>query len=220
MDVRMIAHDMRAPLNALSLAIENARRATAPSDINRSLEIAARNAKALSLIIDSIIETSTSRAGHLHLHECLPLDLVTNAIDQVAPLAEEKGLRVDTGELIALPPIIVDGIRITRVLVNLLSNAVRFSPSGGRVHMDARPRLNDGHSVTVFSVSDEGPGVSPENIDRIFVEGVSLGKPSSGLGLAVCKEIVEAHGGRIWVETGHTAGATFAFSIPNMLQAS
>lgn len=217
MDVRKIAHDMRTPLSAMTLAISAVQQAGSPEDVKRGLEIAAKNARALSDIIESLIETSTSGEGRLGLKEYLPSDLVTSAVDQIVPLAEEKRLRIETGEMAALLPIMVDGTRVIRVLVNLLSNAVRFSPEGGRIAITAKPRVNDGHASLFFSVSDEGPGVSSQDIDRIFVEGVSLAKPSTGLGLAVCKEIVEAHGGRIWVEDGHEVGATFAFSIPGRI---
>jgi len=215
MEVRKIAHDMRTPLSALTLAISTAQQASRPEEVKRGLEIAAKNATALSKIIESLIETSSVGEGQLRLAESLPLDLVTSAVDQTVPLAEQKRLRIEISEMHALPSIMVDGTRIIRVLVNLLSNAIRFSPEGGRISTTAKSRINDGHAVMIFSVSDEGPGVPPEDIDRIFVEGVSLAKPSTGLGLAVSKEIVEAHGGRIWVETGHLTGATFSFSIPS-----
>lgn len=214
MDVRKIAHDMRTPLSAMSFAIAAAQQATDLNDARQRLDIAARNAKALSALIESLIETSLSDEVRLSLKEHLPLELVACAVDQIVPVAEQKQLRVKTEELAGLPPIIVDGTRIVRVLANLLSNAVRFSLKDGLIFVTAKTRVNDGHPVIVFSVSDEGPGVPPEETDRIFVEGVSLQKRSTGLGLAVCKEIVEAHGGRIWVETGREKGATFSFSIP------
>jgi len=213
MDVRKIAHDMRTPLSAMTFAISGAQQAKNPEDSKRLLDIASKNAQALSGMIESLIEASETGEGKLGLQEHLPLDLVTSSVDQIAPLAEQKRLRVEIGGLTALPPIVADGARIIRVLVNLLSNAMRFSPEGGRISVSAKTRINDGHAATVFSVADEGPGVAPDDIDRIFVEGISLGQ-STGLGLAVCKEIVEAHGGRIWVETGRSKGACFSFSLP------
>lgn len=218
MDARKIAHDMRTPLSAMTLAISSAQQVGGSEDLKRVLEIAAKNAKALSDIIESLIETSASGEGHLELRQFLPLDLVTSAVDQIVPLAEQKALHIEVGEMVALPSIEVDGIRIIRVLVNLLSNAIRLSPEGGRIEITAKSRNNDGNSVHVFSVSDEGPGVPEQDIDRIFIEGVSLAKPSTGLGLAVCREIVEAHGGRIWVETAPAKGATFSFSLPSEIQ--
>ena len=220
MDARMIAHDMRTPLSALSLSLQLVRmNRKVPEEFERALDMAERNAKALAEIVDTLLAASASPDGKggLLRSECSPLDLVTAAVDQIAPLAAHKGQSLGTGKLVALPTLKADRTRLTRVLVNLLSNAVKFAPDGGQIEVDAKHRLNDGHSSVVFSVIDDGPGVQPEHIDRIFLEGVSFAngsKYSSGLGLAVSKEIVEAHGGRIWAETGRKKGATFSFSIP------
>ena len=217
MDARMIAHDMRTPLGALMYSIQAAKASISdPQAALHSLAIADRNVQALADIVEALVENSVSGGGTLLFQRCLPLDIVTNAIDQIAPQAEIRKLLITTGELVALPAIVADCTRLTRVLVNLLSNAVRFSPEGGRIWVDAKPRQNDGHPAIVFTVSDEGPGIKPEEVHRIFAEGVSIakgGKKSSGLGLTVCKELVEAHQGRIWVEPTHE-GATFSFSIP------
>lgn len=216
MDIRMIAHDMRTPLNALRLGIQAAKTAPDPQALQSSLELAERNITALSDIVESLVDLSIEGKGELSLRPLRPSDLVTNAIDQIKPLAEQRGVTIRAKEA-DLPPLVADESRLIRVLVNLLSNAVRFSPPNESIVVDAKARSNDGHKVVVFSVRDNGPGVTPADIDRIFVAGVSLpnsGKSSKGLGLAVCKEIVEAHGGRIWVEIGKTPGATFSFSIP------
>ena len=146
-----------------------------------------------------------------------PAGLVASAIDQVSTLAAAKSQTLESGESVPLPALVADGERLTRVLVNLLSNAIKFTPEGGRILLDAKSRSNDGHPAIVFSVIDEGKGVSPKDMDRIFQPGVSIAKPgsfSTGLGLSVCKEIIEAHGGRIWIDTEYTGGAAFAFAIP------
>lgn len=220
----MIAHDMRTPLNALSLNIQAAEgHGDDPELVRLALEAAGRNVRELSNIVESLLETEKRGEGKLCLREHLPSDLLGRSIDQVAPVAELKRLRI-TAKMAASPsPLVADGDRIVRVIINLLSNAIRFSPEEGNIVVEARDRSNDGHQVVVFLISDHGPGVAPGAIDRIFLSGVSIGKAgdcSSGLGLAVCKEIIEAHGGRIWVETGHSTGATFAFSIPKNLSIS
>ncbi|CAN5526291.1 hypothetical protein BH09VER1_BH09VER1_22630 [soil metagenome] len=218
----MIAHDMRTPLSALRLSIQAARTSAAdPEALTHFLEIAEKNAKAVSNIVEALIDTSTDGKGVLVFSECLPRDLVTSAIDQIMPMAEGKRQSIIAEEMVALPPITADGIRIIRVLVNLLSNAVRFAHECGHIRVAARKRVNDGHECIVFSVCDDGPGVATGHVERIFLEGVSIsneGKYSSGLGLAVCKELVEAHRGRIWVEPVEK-GATFSFSIPTTPQA-
>ena len=212
----MIAHDMRTPLNAITFSIQAARNSSDSASRQSALDIAERNAVALSHIIECLIDTSLMGKGVLASRDCLPADLMRSAIDQIAPVSAPRGQHISLEEASALPHLFVDGTRIIRVLVNLLSNAVRFTPEGGHIQVRARRRLNDGHDCIVFSVTDDGPGVAIEHIERIFLEGVSFskgGKYSTGLGLTVCKEIVEAHGGRIWVEPSGR-GATFSFSIP------
>jgi signal transduction histidine kinase len=222
MDVRMIAHDMRTPLNALSLSISAAKaKACEDSELLESLDMAERNARVLSQIMEALLDTCDAGKAKLEFGECIPADLSASAIDQIQPMAVLKHLNISSELSDALPTLIADGSRIVRVLVNLLSNAVRFSPANGNVRISAKARSNDGHDVMVFAVADEGPGVNPQDMEKVFARGVSIGnggKYSSGLGLAVCKEIVEAHGGRIWIETNRTNGATFAFSIPTDLK--
>jgi signal transduction histidine kinase len=220
MDVRMIAHDMRTPLNALSLTLQHLK-AKCGSEVGSDIDLAERNVRAVIQMVDTLLATSENgpwSKGPLVLNQCLPLDLVTSAVDQVAALAAAKSQKLATDELVALPPLVADGAKLTRVLVNLLSNAIKFAPKGGQVHVGAKHRVNDGHPGVVFSVTDNGPGVSADDVYRIFEAGVSIatdGRYSSGLGLTVCKEIVEAHEGRIWVEdTSNREGARFSFVIP------
>lgn len=221
MDVRMIAHDMRTPLNALSLGLKSAEALAGKPDIQvETFNLMERNLKALSLMVESLLATSEHgpwTRGTLSYRECLPLELVASAVDQVAPLAAAKRQNLESSGVVTTPTLVADGERLVRVLVNLLSNAVKFTPENGSIRVDAKLRSNDGHRVVVFTVSDTGCGVPSDLIDRIFEEGVSVadpGKYSSGLGLTVCRELVEAHGGRIWAEGGRTTGAAFSFSIP------
>lgn len=223
----MIAHDMRTPLNALNLGLQAAKAlAGNPTAQAETLDMMERNVNTLSQIVESLLATSEHgpwTKGTLTFRECLPLELVASAIDQVAPQAAMKNLRLESGEMVALPALVADGERIVRVLANLLGNAVKFAPEGGIVRVDAKARANDGHPSIVFTVSDSGRGVPAAEVDRIFQEGVSIANPgrySTGLGLAVCKELVEAHGGRIWVEVDHSPGAAFSFAIPRDLKAA
>lgn len=217
----MIAHDMRTPLNALTLGLEAAKAlAGDPTAQIDTLDMMSRNVKALSLAVESLLATSEHgpwTKGILTFRECLPLELVASAVDQVAVLAAAKHQNLESGEMVALPSLMADGERIVRVLVNLLSNAVKFTPEGGTIKVDAKAQSNNDQPAIVFTVSDTGCGVAASAVDRIFEKGVSIANPgrySSGLGLTVCKELVEAHGGRIWVETDHSPGAAFSFAIP------
>lgn len=108
-----------------------------------------------------------------------------------------------------------DPIRIERILFNLIENAIKYTP-GGEIKISATQRKNE----LIVSVSDEGPGISRENQKKLFQSFEQLGVTNRramqgvGLGLRVCKALVEAHGGKIWVESEPGKGSTFSFSIP------
>jgi two-component system sensor histidine kinase KdpD len=225
LDQRMIAHDMRAPLHALNLSVQAARRqAGNPQAVDTLLELAERNIRVLSSLVEGMLASDTSGGRELLvLRECEAQDIVMRAFDQVSAQASEKEQRLEARDMLALPPLVADADGLVRVLVNLLGNAIKFSPHGAHIQVSAKLRINDGHRVLVFSVTDDGVGVAPDQIDRIFLEGISVGvtgTSSTGLGLAVCRAIVEAHQGRIWVEPGRARGARFSFSVPTDLPPS
>lgn len=220
MDVRMIAHDMRAPLNALNLSIEAARKLRDhPEAQEEMMALAQKNAVVLSALIEALLslgEHGAAEPAALQLTECQPEELILSAVEQVSLQAAELSQELQR-TCLSVPAIQADRAQLVRVLVNLLGNAIKFTPRGGTISITAKPRINDGHAVVVFAVVDDGKGVAEDDIDQIFIEGVSAGRPdgvSAGLGLAVCREIVESHGGRIWVEAGRQKGAAFAFSVP------
>jgi len=214
----MIAHDMRTPLHALGLSVRAAKNVLSnPEEAKAFLEMGEHNIAALSQIVEALLDTAVTGGIQPEFRACAPDEIIASAIDQIAPMAAQKNLTVADETAEGLPPLAADGTRLVRVLVNLLSNSVRFSPPGGKIGVSAKARSNDGHDCVIFTVTDEGPGVNHEDIEKIFQSGVSIGKGgkySSGLGLAVCRELVEAHGGRIWVDTTIAQGAKFSFAIP------
>jgi two-component system phosphate regulon sensor histidine kinase PhoR len=214
----MIAHDMRSLLQAMSLSARGAIEAgNNPEIVRMCLNRIEKNVQALSHMVDTILEVAPDGWVELKKTECDPAALIASAIDQIAPILDRNQLRTRVSIPPVAPILTVDGPRITRVLVNLLSNAARFSPESGEIEISIKGRANDGNPAVIFSVSDNGPGVDPEDINRIFLSGVSLGHGdlhSTGLGLTICREIIEAHAGKIWVETGRVKGATFSFSLP------
>lgn len=140
-------------------------------------------------------------------------ELLREAVEPFREQAEAEGVEItlEAGE--PVPPVAADRHRVLRVLSNLLSNALRYGAGGGRVEVAVE--AND--ELAIFRVSDDGPGVSPEDHDRLF-ERFWRGERSEGkglgLGLAIARDIVEAHGGRIWVESAPGQGCTFRFSLP------
>ncbi|MBI4187806.1 MAG: PAS domain-containing sensor histidine kinase, partial [Chloroflexi bacterium] len=123
-------------------------------------------------------------------------------------------LSIDVPE--GLPYIAVDPLRVERIIFNLVENAIKYSPKGGEVKVSAQQK--DG--VMVVGVSDQGHGISPENQKKLFQSFEQLGitnrsaEQGVGLGLKVCRTLVEAHGGRIWVESEPGKGSSFYFTLP------
>ncbi|HZV02427.1 MAG TPA: HAMP domain-containing sensor histidine kinase, partial [Planctomycetota bacterium] len=140
-----------------------------------------------------------------------PLALVEETAQVAEPLALVRNVRLSVEPPAApLPQIPCDRGRIAVVLANLLGNAIKFTPDGGAV----RARVEGREGDVVFSVHDTGPGVAPELQARIFERGFQVHPGNGlGLGLSIAKGIVEAHGGRIWVESAAGLGATFSFAL-------
>jgi signal transduction histidine kinase len=118
-----------------------------------------------------------------------------------------------------LRAITADGEKIVRVLVNVLGNAVKFTPPGGRIEIAVCEEVDEGRASVVFSVRDTGIGISEADLQRIFAEGFRADETaptrrSAGIGLTFCKRVVEAHGGRIWVKSKLGEGSTFSVSLP------
>ena len=144
-----------------------------------------------------------------------PSKLIGSAVDRLRLQAERNGLtlKVDPPSD-ALPDIMADPARLEQVIVNLIHNAIKFTPAGGEIKVSAWP---EGESV-VFSIKDTGIGISEFDLPRIFERFFKADRAraggGTGLGLAIAKHMVEAHAGRIWAESQEGRGSTFYFSIP------
>jgi signal transduction histidine kinase len=222
--IRLDQHDLRAPLNAMML---NLQAIELFGDLNKDqrefAEKARRNGTALTAMIDRMLDVKNIEhrgAAAMNFHDALPLELVAEALEQVAPQAAEKGIRVIGPARGAVAGIQVDGDKLARVLMNLLANAIKFTPAGGEVRLEADDIEENGRRALRFIVSDTGIGIAPEHLDAIFAEGFRVDSAaatnrSTGLGLTFCKRVVEAHGGRIGVESQPGAGSTFTVLIPD-----
>ena len=163
----------------------------------------------------------------LELTECSPQQLVEEAVDQVAGLAAHEGVGLWTNVPDGLLPFLGDIQKLSRVMVNLLGNAIKFTPPGGHVAVEVTERDDDGVDVVLFAVRDTGIGISADNMKLVFNEGVKLSqqsqgptKRSTGLGLTFCKRMVEAHEGRVWLTSMVGKGSTFYFYIPRLITRS
>jgi two-component system sensor histidine kinase GlrK len=216
----LMSHELRTPLTSIregtNLFLEG-QGGEVTEKQQKLLTIIAEESNRLIALVNSLLDLSKLEAGmvafHLAEHD-LPA-LIARSLHEVMPLAEAKGISIqkDIGEI---PPVPVDSERILQVLRNLIGNALKFTPVGGSVQVAVR-RTDEGVKV---SVTDTGPGIPGEHTNMIF-EKFSQASPAgprrlqgTGLGLAIVKHIVQAHGGRVWVESETGQGSTFYFVLP------
>jgi PAS domain S-box-containing protein len=232
----MIVHDLRSPLAAvmggLHLVRELINRGADMARAVEPLDIAISSSEKMLELVNSLLDISQLEAGRMRLEikaRSLP-DLVDGARERVAPLALEDGIALQVELPPDLPQVAADENLVTRVLVNLLDNAIKFSPRGGVVSVradgvSAIPTFEESSETTAqhyisVSVIDTGPGIPEEYREKIFEkfsqveEQESRRGIGSGLGLTFCKLVVEAHGGHIWVESQMGQGSTFTFTLP------
>jgi len=220
----MIVHDLRTPLTSLLSGLQ-----TVPlvGDLNEiqteMVEIAVDGGRTLLGMINDLLDVEKMEQESVPL-EMTPLTaggLIERATAQVVLLAQASGLTLAREAPLDLPPFPGDEDKLRRTIINLLGNAIKFTPVGGTI--TAAAELGEG--VVLFSIRDTGEGIPPEAFERIFekfgqVENRKAGrKMSTGLGLTFCKLAVEAHGGRIWVESLPGQGSAFFFTIPRAPEA-
>jgi signal transduction histidine kinase len=189
-----------------------------PSKMADVLERIQQNGRHLLGLINDVLDLSKIEAGQLTLS---PVDysmreLVLDVVSATEALAAEKQLALEVDAPANLPPGRGDERRLTQVLLNLVSNAIKFTEAGS---VSIGAKAEDGHFLV--TVSDTGVGIAPEDQARIFEEfhqvdsSSTRRKGGTGLGLAIAKRIVELHGGRIWVESEIGEGSTFVFTLPS-----
>ena len=219
--VSVVSHELRTPLTAIrgSLQLLLADPDSVPdADNRRLLETALHSCERLVRIVSDILDISRIEAGRLILRpkQLALSDIVQQSIDSVRQVAAQAGVTLVDKVPRDLPPVIGDSDRLTQAVINLLSNAVKFAPARSAVTVNGR---EDGPSV-VLSVHDQGLGIAPDDIDRLFHKFQQLEASASrrfsgtGLGLFITKAIVEQHGGRIEVESTVGEGSTFSIVLP------
>jgi PAS domain S-box-containing protein len=216
--LRIVAHDLRNPLNTISLSTGVLVESMPPelaAHCGPQLQVIQRATDRANRLIGDLLDVARMHAGRLslelHPEETRPLMEEVLALQQ--KLAEERGLRLEGRFPEFLPAINCDRDRILQVFANLIGNAIKFTPRGGTITVGAEPR---GDEIR-FSVADTGPGIPEDEIPHLFEsfwQARAGGGEGTGLGLTICKGIITAHGGRIWVESERGAGATFYFTLP------
>jgi NtrC-family two-component system sensor histidine kinase KinB len=216
----MVVHDLRNPLGSIMGSLQLIHTAFIEHDetlpVSKLLRIAMRSGQKLYLLIDSLLDLGRLESGDTELKKVL-IDIdsvVQEAVDQIEPFALSKRQMVSVEIAPGLPKVFADRDLVLRVLTNLLDNAVKFTRKDGRITLGVE---QDGDDVA-FAVSDTGIGIPPEYRHRIFDRFLRLENADevkgTGLGLAFCKLAVEAHGGRIWVESEEGQGSRFKFTLP------
>lgn len=262
--ISMLVHDLRSPLTSIIGGVELVNHLMPePEDRDETreqqaefLEQVHRNCYSLLDMVNALLEVSRLEAGRLPLNlEVTDLEeLLSSSINQVNITAQEKQVNLVAEIPQKVMKLKVDVEKMRRVIVNLLSNAIRFNPAGLDLNIKAqveesvrrrgttsaldpnrlrrgstsllREQARDGENqpkALLLSISDHGPGIPPGSVERIFDKFVQLpqisrNRTGTGLGLALCKLVVEAHNGRIWVESELGKGSTFHFSIPCIVE--
>lgn len=211
----IVAHDLRNPLNSITMRATLLRDA-AESQSTRERAASIENvAMRMEYLIRTMLDVTTLESGRFSLMRvpCVVDELLDEAVDLFEPLANAKHVDLVRSLKDNQLAVHADRERILQVLSNLVGNALKFTRRGGRVTVSAERR---GDEVT-FGVLDTGPGIPPDNLSRVFDRFWKQDMPgikSTGLGLFIAKGIVEAHGGRIWVESEVGQGARFYFTLP------
>ena len=206
--VSIVSHELRTPLTSIrgSVQLVLDEPASVPDPEHRNLlQIALNNCERLVRIINDILDVSKIESGNLTLRKKAVnvADLVRQSIDVVAGPARNADVTLEVNVPANIRPVMVDPDRIVQALVNLLSNAVKFAPPSSTVTVTV---TGSEHMVTI-AVADQGEGIAPENLNRLFRKFQQVDSSSSrrkggtGLGLAITKALVEQHGGRIFVDS-------------------
>ncbi len=218
--IAAISHDLRTPLASIRVMVESIVDGVVAdeSTVSRYLQTIRGEVGKLAELINDLFELSQIDARALELHvELVPLEeIIADTVSGMLPQAEQKGLTLENSTEKPLPPVMADPFRIQRVLANLVQNALRHTPTDGTILIQAR---HLGNEVQV-DVSDTGDGLPADEATRVFERFYRADRSRSrdsggaGLGLTIAKGLVEAHGGRIWVQNNADRGATFSFTLP------
>jgi signal transduction histidine kinase/CheY-like chemotaxis protein len=222
--VARVSHEFRTPLNMIIGLIEIMVEAPQtyalrmPPELNEDLNVVLRNSQHLSGMIDDVLDLTRVESGSMSLHYKWVnlLDIFGEATEAVSPLIKKKGLALNLVLPDNLPLFYCDQTRIRQVILNLVSNAARFTEKGG---IDIQGNFSS--NQIIVSIADTGPGIHPDDVDRIFepfCQGVNQDswrdKGGSGLGLSISKQFVELHGGQMWLKSQLGVGTTFFFTLP------
>ena len=214
--LRIVAHDLRSPLNTISMATDLLLDIPATeSDRAKRLKIIKRTGEQMERLIQDLLSVTAIEAGRLSIapRKLKVDDLLSDASEMLEGIAREKSIRLTVERAADLPAVRVDPVRVLQVFSNLVGNAVKFTPEGGVITLSAT-RADDRVQCTI---ADTGSGIPPEDLPRLFGKFWQAKRGDHrgvGLGLAIARGIIEAHGGSIGVRSEVGRGSVFSFSLP------
>ncbi len=223
-----VTHDLRAPVHALKLSVNAILEGSAgpvTGEQEKMLSLATKNVDRLARLIDDLLDFSKLESGKVEIRpqvtELVPL--LKEAVASMETWSKARGIMVSFQEFDNVLPVFADADRILQVVNNLISNAIKFTPAGGRIVVRAKRFEEPGKNTVVVEVEDNGNGISKEDQRRIFDRFVQL-KPNekldirgTGLGLSICQALIDLHKGKLWVQSPPPAspkGTLFSFSLP------
>lgn len=220
--IHLVSHELRTPITVISgfgRLLRNEGHGALNEDQRRFVEECLNACRRLDDFVGDLLEARADAAtpfeivrARADLHE-----VIAAPLEALVPMIEERGMKVEVRLRASEPVIAFDARRIEQVMTNLLTNAIRYGRPAGLIRIGSEEAV-DGSGEILVSVEDDGPGIRPEDRDRLFapyVRGVATGEvPGLGIGLALCRRIIEAHDGRIHVEEGELGGARFVFALP------
>ncbi|MCB0707390.1 MAG: HAMP domain-containing protein [Saprospiraceae bacterium] len=212
-----VSHELKTPISAIDMSIgllEDDRIGVLNEEQHELTKTIRQNSSRLLKMVNEILDLSGIESGNisLELDECRAEDLVERALNSTSRQYQHKGVALNCKLEENLPPLKVDIQKTTSVLINFLSNALRYSEAGQQVDIAVRKIPGK----LVFTVTDQGPGISPEDQEKIFLRYNRVQNDKTqgtGLGLSIAKEFISKHGGKIWVKSQLGAGSTFGFQL-------
>ncbi|GER93262.1 hybrid sensor histidine kinase/response regulator [hot springs metagenome] len=241
--ISVVSHELRTPLTSIigfTKIIKNRLEAVLFPCINKddakvrkaaeqvagNIDIIITEGNRLANLINNVLDIAKMEEGKMQLKEelCSMSDIIQRAIDATAPLFAQKQLELKINIDDSIPDIIGDGDRLIQVLINILSNAVKFTDCGSVTVrasvISEKDSTGDGKRVIEIAVTDTGIGIAPDDLQKVFEKFKQVGETltdrprGTGLGLPICKQIIEYHGGKIWAESEIGKGSCFIFTLP------
>ena len=216
--VSNVSHELRTPLTSLKLITETLQEVALedPTAAKRFIEKMDGEVDNLTQLVEELLELSKIESGRVPLEKqyIKPSDLVNTACERMVLQVQRAGLKLVNSVKSELPALLIDAPRLEQVLVNLIHNAIKFTSPGGEIEVSSYQESD----FIIFFVRDNGKGIPPKDLERIFERFYKTDRSRSergtGLGLSISRHLVEAHNGKIWVESQIGQGSTFYFRIP------